>query len=391
MNPKLILDGRQIKLTLERDRTARPGLVRVDWLRFTLPSDAVNRMDWGLPPDLSWADLMSTRDGQRGRDIVRQSRKAGMSEVPDKAVHVAVAGAQWLCRLCPSLSVGPADPRGQDFYTARCALQVEGEVVGYVMAGSTRFNQASTVHFNIWGSACLALQPGELERVADHLETYGGWITRVDLALDAFVGHDVTVTRDAYLAGEFDNRGKRPNQTEHGSWTSGHSRTFEVGSRNTGKLLRVYEKGDQLFGPEANDPWVRYEVEFRNNQRILEPEVLRHPEQFFAGAYSFAARILAQLVDEVEPVKLPTFNQLKDKTVDAAVTRVTRWLLASAAPAIVAAFDHGGDLLAHVIESQRHRIAGRLKGFKLPDVSAAFSKLADQVVPCPGESAFVGA
>lgn len=99
----------------------------------------------------------------------------------------------------------------------------------------------------------MHLSPAKWAKVREWVANSNGWLTRVDLAVDVWTGEDITALPDLYRTGAFDVRGQRPSQTENGSWTSGHSRTFNVGKRETGKALRAYEKGDELFGHEAND------------------------------------------------------------------------------------------------------------------------------------------
>ena len=60
-------------------------------------------------------------------------------------------------------------------------------------------------------------------------------------------------------------------------------RTFEVGNRKNGKLIRIYEKGKQLGDPSS--PWVRWEVEFHAKDRVIPYDVLLHPGEYVAGAY----------------------------------------------------------------------------------------------------------
>ena len=76
-----------------------------------------------------------------------------------------------------------------------------------------------------------------------------------------------------------------PSSKQHGSWIApdGTGRTFEVGKRKNGKMIRIYEKGNQLGDP--NSPWVRWEIELHNKQRELPWDVLINPGPYIAGAY----------------------------------------------------------------------------------------------------------
>ncbi len=78
-----------------------------------------------------------------------------------------------------------------------------------------------------------------------------------------------------------------PSHRLHGDWLLGDQsrdgRTLEIGSREGGKLVRIYEKGKQLGEPES--PWVRLEVEWHNESRQIPYEALTAPGKYLAGAY----------------------------------------------------------------------------------------------------------
>jgi phage replication initiation protein len=120
-------------------------------------------------------------------------------------------------------------------------------------------------------------------------------ITRVDLAVDFLQGeYTVEHARDWLASGLFNCGGRNPRHSTPGDWLSPqpvHGRTLEIGRRENGKMLRVYEKGRQLGDPDS--PWTRFEVEIRNNDRDIPLDVLSRPAEYFAGAY----RALAPLVD----------------------------------------------------------------------------------------------
>lgn len=389
---KPILAGSKVKWTLEQIEQSNSGRVRLDWLRFTVPLDAVIKREPGMV-ELSAIDLLD----KRGRDLVRMAN--GVDDVYYTSAHkVAEAGARQVAKLLNcGIEVGQADDRGMDFYSARAKLVYQGEDVGMVLAGSRRgLDQANTVHVNLYGKAFLTIDSRALSRIREFVSQAKGWLTRVDLSLDVWSGHRVEDVEAAYMAGEFDVRGKRPGQRNHGSWSLGHSRTYEVGSRATGKMFRGYEKGHEQFGTAelANEnnagEWLRYEVELRNNHRVLDLDLLTRPADFFAGAYGFCARVLEELDVQASAQRILTDPELKDATADAAVARVVRYCKNTAGPAIVALFDLGGDLLADVIESERHRLPRRLKGFSLDAVRAALEKVAQAMAPARAPS-FIGA
>lgn len=379
---KPLMDGRTVKFTLEQIRGQDGALVRLDWLRFTLPLDAVVRGDASLPQDLSVLDVMD----KRGRDLIRQARAADTEAEYCGAMAVARSGAIALAKLLPGFEVGPVEDKGMDYYAARCPLIYEGETVAHVLAGGKSSNQASTVHFNMHGSACLFISHEKWQGIRQWIERSRGYITRVDLACDVFEGDDITKVRDAYLSGEFDVNGKRPSQTEHGSWTSGHSRTFEVGKRQTGKCMRSYEKGDEQFGHEENSPWIRYEVEVRNSARVIDTQVLERPADFFAGAYPFCEALLERLGQQAEAEKIKTSTRVQDATAEAAVSRKLRWFERVCIPTVNVALRNPGETLEKLLDRNAHRVPASLLGFASEKIRSAFEKVGEALAPAPSPS-----
>lgn len=405
-----IMDGSKVKWTLEQIEQKNPDRVRVDWLRFTIPVDALvkklEREDQKGKCGRSFDDCWSwvkhhgevrEEDFFTYRGLVPERFRFEMMRIDASEFYVTPRCLADLGNLALSSIVRrdcgdslfhfstchPSEVSGMDFYAARSPVLFEGAVVGYVLAGGLSPNQANTIHFNLFGSACLHLGPAQLKAIADLVDELGGWITRTDLALDVWSGLDVVDVQKAWHDGAFDVRGKRPSQREHGAWSSGHSRTFEVGSRGTGKLMRAYEKGDELFGHEVNDPWVRLEVEFRNNHRVLETDILRRPADFFAGSYPYLADYLLSIDSGASPARIPTHAEVGDKTALAAVERVVRWLSNTAGPALSAVWNQGGDLIASIVEESQHRSARRLRGFSRETISRSFDQVAAAFAPSP--------
>lgn len=111
-------------------------------------------------------------------------------------------------------------------------------------------------------------------------------MTRWDGAVDDYSGaHSVNDAVNLFLDGQFTSGGNTPSCSQHGNWIQpdGSGRTFYVGKRKNGKMLRVYEKGMQPGGQWH--PWVRWEVELHNKDRIIPWEVLLEPGRFFVGCY----------------------------------------------------------------------------------------------------------
>ena len=110
-----VLAGSKIKATLAQVETENPGLVRLDWLRFSVPLDALLLRCPGVPFDLDALALMD----RRGRDTVRDARRAGIEHDGfDNAMQVSKAGAAYLVEiLAGALEVGHTEDRGMDYYS----------------------------------------------------------------------------------------------------------------------------------------------------------------------------------------------------------------------------------------------------------------------------------
>lgn len=145
--------------------------------------------------------------------------------------------------------------------------------------------QGNTAFLSLPGEGCALVsrwdQLTELLR-----DQFGARITRWDGAVDDLEGvHTVNEAVSLYLAGTFNCGGRKPSCEQKGNWIEpdGSGRTFYVGKRRNGKLLRVYEKGKQLG--QRDSPWTRWEVELHNTDRVIPWDVLKDPARFVAGAY----------------------------------------------------------------------------------------------------------
>ena len=158
----------------------------------------------------------------------------------------------------------------------------DGLNLGFVAIGGNK----DTICFHITGEGCHRIPQSGYRWLAEWLPTVGGRITRVDMAHDDFDGkHTVDMAADWYLEGKFKAGGREPKMNQHGNWKrpDGSGRTIELGKRENGKMLRVYEKGKQLGDPSS--PWVRWEGELRAKHRLIPFEVLIRPGMYLAGMY----------------------------------------------------------------------------------------------------------
>jgi len=166
--------------------------------------------------------------------------------------------------------------------------------------------QNNTAFLSIPGEAChmvsswsnLALLIGE---------KYNGKITRWDGAVDDYEGlHSVDHAVKLYLEDNFNAGGKKPSCDQKGNWLipDGSGRTFYVGKRKNGKLLRVYEKGMQL-GAKWH-PWVRWEIELHSVDRIIPWNVLLEPGKYVAGSYPKATGWIKEEMSRIKTLQKNT-------------------------------------------------------------------------------------
>ena len=145
--------------------------------------------------------------------------------------------------------------------------------------------QKGTAFISMPGEACSLIE--DWQSLADY---FGGnlraRISRWDGAVDDYLGvHSIDVAVQKYLQGDFSTAGNRPSINQIGNWLvpDGTGRTFYIGKRRNGKMLRIYEKGQQLG--QLWSPWVRWELELHNRDRVVPWEVVLQPGRYFVGAY----------------------------------------------------------------------------------------------------------
>ena len=158
------------------------------------------------------------------------------------------------------------------------------------------------------GTGFLTL-PGEACHVVPDWEAMTKWlrdalnarITRWDGAVDDHQGiHSVDDAVQLFILGKFNTGGNSPTCNQRGNWIrpDGSGRTFYIGKRQNGKMARIYEKGMQLG--EKWHPWVRWEVELHNIDRVIPWDVLLEPGKYVAGSYPKA---LDWIQDEMLRIK----------------------------------------------------------------------------------------
>lgn len=361
----LVLDGREVAFRLKAERQHSKGLVHVDWVRFTVRVKAqAYRAAWCT-------------------ELPERLEKL-LSELPDAEWAVSVQ-AQALAdeaaqALGPDFTVAQEVRKGHDFYRFRWSIERNGTEcgwVGYLASGESprQKSQAETMHVNLYGTACTFALPGFNHRLADLVRQRDGVLTRVDLALDYFDGISGGMDRvkSDYMAGLMDHFGNRPKCNLVGDWCNGRARSFYFGSKEAGKQTNVYEKGHQLFGPKDDSPWMRVELRYGNKLRVLDPNMLNRPDDFFAGASDWHASMLREAGARAVPEPVTTKQRLPQQTILAEVKRNVRWLMDTAAPSLALAFQHLKDF-AFLDLVTHQKLPGRLGKFTENEISDAYRK-----------------
>lgn len=345
---QLALEGKKVKIVCgERAVKADAGVV-VDYLRFTVTRET----------------LFAAQIPSKGELIVDGLQL-------DSEIVADLAGL-----FAKLLGFQPGEARpGRDYYEhSFTILNENGQEVASVSGGGE--SQRGTFCFSVKGNGCTFAIRGWEQRVYDFFSPLAAKVTRIDLTRDFFQGqYGYQQAVQAFQDGEFSYRGRAPSKIAIGDVFDGHSTTFQVGKRDSGKVFRGYDKGHQF--KLMDDPWWRAEVELRSSNRIIPLEALIRPAGYFAGAYGFAARIL----EDVEPQRIPTFQ----KVAEASVLRTIKWFERTVAPSLVhISLAAGFDWLIDIAVDQAYRPLPRsLQGISPESMKAGIRKALQQFSQTP--------
>jgi DNA relaxase NicK len=213
--------------------------------------------------------------------------------------------------------------------------------------------QKDTFHVELNAHACAAVSDwGSVRRWG---ETQGARLTRVDLAHDDFDANsfDIAVALQWLEEGKFTAGGRTPKAQLVDDLGSGSGKTLYVGSRLSGKLLRIYEKGKQLGS--SSSPWVRAEVEIRSKNREIPWETVTVPQRYLAGAYPALAFL------STEQCRLRTLQRAAEISYEVMVNN----LRTQGGKALsVMAQVHQGDAAAVLVQVIRQGVPKRMRGFE---------------------------
>jgi phage replication initiation protein len=335
----LRLEGKKVKVICGHRVTKADAGVIVDYFRCTVTRET----------------LFAAQIPSKGELIV-DGLQLDSEIVADLAIHFAKL-----------LGFQPGEARpGRDYYDHSFTINNEnGDEVASVSGGG--FSQRGTFCFSLKGTGCTYAQAGWEQRLYDFFAPLSAKVTRIDLTRDFFEGqYGYQQAVQAYKEGEFSYRGRAPSKMSVGDVIDGHSTTFQVGKRESGKVFRGYDKGHQF--KLMDDPWWRAEVELRSNNRIIPLEALIRPASYFAGAYGFCARIL----EDVQPQSVPTGQ----KVAEASVERIFRWFERVVAPSLVhISLAEGFDWLTGIAVDQAYRpVPKSLRGISPESIKAGICK-----------------
>lgn len=383
----LVTDGHSIKVRLEADRLTTGSMVHVDWLRFTVRTRYVPAVYPELPivSDNIWDEGYRLRQFSKILQGLPDCERDTCSQAAEVADRVALVLGEGFAR-------GPQLEKGRDFYKHRWPILRNDTECGWVGFGAasnspSKSAQDATIHVNVFGSACTFAHPTWRMAMADLCDELKADITRCDLALDFFDGLSGGIDRvvEDYRAGLCNSGRRKLVSSVAGDWLNGRSRSVYFGSKESGKETNVYEKGDQLFGVDADSKWIRVELRYGNKLRELPNDMLRRPADFFAGASEWHQTVLAEAgtVAVAQPVHVE--GRLAPMTVEAEVFRNLKWSFQTAAASIAAAFRFLADEDFLRLVSQQ-KLPGRLQRFTPSELKSAFTAAVSRPQvsePCP--------
>ena len=403
----LVLDGDTIKLRLLAERANSQNMVHVDWVRFTVklknapapdvellfpapvrpivPASGSKFDDRKYPIDVAVEFEKSSKHVCDLRALVARSF-ADLSETDYFAAAQAHKLASDVSAALGGQYVVDLEPKkGIDFYKYRWSIILNGAEcgwVGYLSSSDSprQDKQAQTIHVNVMGSACTFADDGWRDRLADLIDECAGDVTRADLALDFFEGYagGIDAVRSAYRDGLCNVGGRKLKFNLVGDWENGHDRSVYIGSREAGKITNVYEKGDQLYGHKLDSEWLRFELRYGNKLRVLSSDLLRRPDDFFAGASDWHSFVLleAKATFVAQPVLCK--KRLEVESVTAECARAFSWAVNTAGGTFAM-------LLKHLDTDKFYnsfalaKLPGRLRKFSESQISQCFGNAVEKV------------
>jgi len=304
-------------------------MVIIDYISFTFcPDDLEPIRRLAAAGKQSFAQFLKNRDASQPAidiDFLDQSCRENVTTFCQMITKDFFAGQEWTTYDTWS-EVFTMYERGRGMFGYRSSwdLYLNGTHIGIAASGAK--NGGCYISFSGEGTALI--DPEKLLSQIKYLPLIK--ITRVDLAYDDHEGrYSCDYAFEQWMLGAFKMRkgGVNPNhdwfksggklvKNEYGierdiEYTGG--RTFQVGSRKSGKLCRIYEKGKQQGDPSSR--WTRWEVEIHSKDREIPLFILTDPASYFLGSYP-AFEVFREEIQkhkDVEPRLIKTERKTKVK------------------------------------------------------------------------------
>lgn len=179
--------------------------------------------------------------------------------------------------------------------------------------------QGNTVCLHLSGVGLTAALDGWETRLYAWIKTNAPFakITRIDLAHD-FLNGEYTPLQ-AYIDwqnGLYKSASTNPSAEMAGKgWLNDpeSGRTLYIGSKKNGsRLVRVYEKG--IEQGDKTSPWVRFELQLRNRDIVIDHEILLAPGEYLTGAYPITQQLFSHYDENLK--KPDRIQKLKEISVE---------------------------------------------------------------------------
>ena len=225
------------------------------------------------------------------------------------------------------------------------------DVGGFAIVACGGDAQRGTVLVSINGAGCARV--ADFARVRAWAESLGARVTRVDVAADDKDGEALDVQRglQAWRDGAFKTRGRPPKARVVDDCGSGDGCTLYIGTREGGKLARIYEKGKALG--DAASRWVRAEVELHAKDRVIPWEIVTDPVRFLAGSFPFFAP-LSLYAERITTIA---------RGASVSLTAAARWVRMAAGRTLNVLLREAGGDLGVLLELRREGVPRRLKAW----------------------------
>lgn len=230
----------------------------IDWLKFRTQSNPFKVIDSMLPAFGTCADMITLRPAEKGRDGWDRRQEIMLTDIRLGAIDY-----------------------GGDAQRGWVRVDLPGSGVEWIQDWS------------------------QVANLADRIDLFEP--QRVDIALTTFKGEitDLMIVA-AHASGLFKTSGRPPAMRSVTSSDSRAGITRYIGSRESDKFLRCYEKGFEMIKdfPESNrnscthvngnlvEQIYRVELELKAVNKPIPVDVFERRDEYFAGAYPYLASLL---------------------------------------------------------------------------------------------------